>query len=105
MSNDLVHTRYVAGSLGLQNFLKELGYEEVKVTGRDLDKITEYRIKGTNKVVRSSFHELVLINLVKVTDPKTFSSVKEEVAFKGYTVHDELLKFFSKRNVDDNPDL
>ena len=96
MSNGLVHTRYVAGSIGLHNFLMELGFQEKKTIGSGINKIMEFEISGSNKLVRSSYNELSLINI---------EEGKEVIAFRGYTVHDELLKFFSKRQLHDKTNI
>lgn len=90
MGDNLVHTRYVAGSTGLHNFLVELGYKEYQTFGKDLNKVTEFHLPDSNKVVKSSFQELILINI---------KEGQEVIEFSGYTVHDEILKFFTKRNL------
>ena len=85
-----VHIRYAAGSTNLLNFLTLLGYKECKSEGYGLSIIKTYKIDGTKKRVRVSFNE---IDLFEIIDNKEISQ------FKGFTIHDELLKFFSTREL------
>lgn len=88
-NTQLVHTRYIAGSSGLDNFLKTLGFEIESTMGTGLNKSVVYKLPDTNKSVVSTYEGLSLIEKV---------DGKDTIDYKGYSVHDELLKFFSKRN-------
>jgi hypothetical protein len=85
-----VHTRYAAGSYNLLAFIVGLGYEECEVEGHGLSVVKTYKLGDTKKRIKTSFDE---IHLFEIIDGKEIS------AFRGFTVHDELLKFFSKREI------
>ena len=89
-----VHTRYAAGSSNLLNFLVGLGYEECESHGHGLSVIKTYKLGKTKKRIRVSFQEIDLFETVQG---------KEVSHFKGFTVHDELVKFFTQRNLTAKP--
>ena len=88
MDNEqIVHVRLVAGSTTLYDFIKELGYEPLLTEGNNLDKITYYINKG--KYLRVGYQGITLFYYI---------NGKYTELFKGTTVHDEILKFFTKRD-------
>lgn len=85
-----VHIRYAAGSLNLTNFLIDLGYELCESEGHGLSLVKTYKLGKTKKRVRTSFQEITLFELL---------NGNEVVSFRGYTIHNEILIFFSKREL------
>lgn len=91
MSNKLIHTRYVAGSSLLLKFLEELGYSlEYTKKVNTIKQIWLYISKDGEKYVKVTFHYMELY---------TMEDNKKKVHYKGYTIHDELLKFFTNRDL------
>jgi len=86
-NENIVHVRLVAGSTPLYDFIKELGYEPLITEGHHLDKITFFINKG--KYLRVGYQGITLFYYIKE---------KYIEVYKGLTVHDEILKFFTKRD-------
>ncbi len=86
-SENVMHIRLVAGSSSLQSFIKNLGYESILNEGRHLDEITYYELEG--KYIRVGYQGITLFHYIKG---------KYTEVYKGLTVHDELLTFFTKRD-------
>lgn len=89
MDEALTDKRLVTGTTSLSNFLKELGYEMKFQWGYGLSKKKLFFFEG--KYVISGYQGLALFYMVEG---------KYKVIHQGLTVHDELLKFFTKRNYD-----
>ena len=84
--DNLIHRRLITWSSALWKELEKLGFEEMEPTGHNINKTR--RFKNGNKHVHSSFHELVLIEII---------DNKETIVHQGLSVHDEILIFFTKR--------
>lgn len=100
----IIHKRFVSGTSVFHEELKNLGFEECGSEGHGLNKV--YKFKKEDKIVHSSYEELVLIKELEIgskkEDHKGFSlqeiKDKKRVDYRGLTVHDEMLKFFATRN-------
>ena len=86
-NENLIHTRLVAGTTRLNDYIKELGYEPILTEGNNQDKITYYELKG--KYLKVGHNGITLFHYIKD---------KYTEVFQGLTVHDELLTFFTKRD-------
>ena len=84
-----VHRVLVSHTTPLFDLIKELGFKEEKSEGYGLKQIRKFK-KG-NKYIYSSHYYVLLFQI----DSKT---KKKVVTHKSLTVHDEILKFFAKRN-------
>jgi len=83
----IIHKRLVVETTPFREFLNELGYELKKVLGSGLTKSTIYFVNG--KYVISSHSGMRLFYAI---------DGKIKHVHQGLTVHDELLKFFTKRD-------
>ena len=87
-TDKIVHKRLVSFTSPLFEYIKELGYELHTKEGHGSQERLTY--KCGDKYIQITFHMLALY---------TISGNKPVYFYKGLTVHDELLKFFTKREL------
>lgn len=105
MDEGIIHRRLVTLSKTLIKELEELGYEKYKTYGSGIKEVTYYVVPDKNKKwVITSYNYLVLVsgyNIDKLKPHEIKHDPKKGIIVhhKGLTVHDEILKFFTKREL------
>lgn len=103
MDNKIIHRRLVSNTPPLFEELEKLGYKEIESTGRGFNQVR--RFQNENKLVYTSYDSLSLIEKINVgKEKKDHKGLKlqeikdkERIHYTGLTIHDEMLKFFTKR--------
>jgi len=91
-NDKLVSKRYVAWSKNFIDFIEKLGYVLLKSEGHNTQKKILYKTKDQPfKYIEITFDYIRLYTISE--------DGKEIEHYKGLTVHDELVIFFTKRNL------
>lgn len=85
---NITHKRLVAGTLSLNQAIEDMGFTLVELRGNGTKETREYR--KDNKIIKLSHNSIILEERV---------NYDHLLVYKGLTVHDELLKFFSTRGL------
>ena len=104
-NNNNVHRRLIRNSITLFQDLKELGFIKIESYYKSASNEL-HAFQNNNKFVYSSRnHGIRLLTKPKdITELKTYTKRGEVengliISFKGFSVHDEILKFFTSREL------